>query len=390
VTWSSEAAGLVAGARRIAVLRANALGDLMFSMPALEALRAAYPEAEIALLGRDWHREFLMSRPSPVDEVIVLPPVSGVTREPAGGDAGELEAFLQEVRARRFDLAIQLHGGGRFSNAFVSRLGATVTAGMRSPDAPALDRELRYVYYQPEVARYLEVVALVGAPPVVMEPRLALTSADLRASLAEVPDEDRRPLAVIHPGATDPRRRWPVERFAALASGLAASGARLAVTGTAAERPLIDELTQAAGCPLLDLGGRLSLSALTGLLARSAVVVSNDTGPLHLAAAAGSATVGIFWCGNLLNGGPFTRGRHRPAISWTVQCPVCGVDSTRQRCSHDVSFVAGVEVPEVLDSARDLLSDRSRLAHAPGLTPGTRERPVSRDRPLSDSLAAER
>jgi ADP-heptose:LPS heptosyltransferase len=356
VTWSSELSGLVHGARRIAVLRANALGDLMFSMPALEALRAAYPEAEITLLGGNWHRELLLSRSSPVDEVVALPAVAGVTSEPAGGDPGELEAFFEEMRARRFDLAIQLHGGGRFSNAFVSRLGAKVTAGMRSHDAPPLDRELPYVYYQPEVARCLEVVSLVGAPPVVMEPRVAVTPDDLQASLAAAPDEDERPLVAIHPGASDPRRRWPVERFAALATSLAASGARLAVTGIAGERPLIDELLRAAGCPLLDLGGRLSLSALTGLLARSALVVSNDTGPLHLAAAAGSATVGIFWCGNLLNGGPFTRRRHRPAISWTVQCPVCGVDSTRHRCTHDVSFVAGVDVSEVLDSARDLLS----------------------------------
>src|SRR5581483_7143098 len=70
--------------RKIAVLRANALGDLIFALPALDALRAAYPEADITWLGRDWHAEFFSGRPGPVGRVIVVPPCSGVRDEPYG------------------------------------------------------------------------------------------------------------------------------------------------------------------------------------------------------------------------------------------------------------------------------------------------------------------
>src|SRR2546430_14707651 len=72
----------VPGVRRIAVLRANALGDFIFALPALEALRAAYPQAEIVLLAKKWHATFLQGRPGPVDRVIVVPPYPGVSEEP--------------------------------------------------------------------------------------------------------------------------------------------------------------------------------------------------------------------------------------------------------------------------------------------------------------------
>jgi ADP-heptose:LPS heptosyltransferase len=84
-------------------------------------------------------------------------------------------------------------------------------------------------------------------------------------------------------------------------------------------------------------------------------MVANDTGPLHLAAAVGAATVGVFWCGNMINAGPVTRSRHRPAISWRLECPVCGTNCITGSCEHDESFVAGVPVAEVRSAVLDLL-----------------------------------
>src|SRR5258708_31084265 len=72
----------VPGVRKIAVLRANALGDFILTLPALEALRAAYPHAEIVLLAKKWHAAFLANRPGPVDRVVVVPPYGGVGGEP--------------------------------------------------------------------------------------------------------------------------------------------------------------------------------------------------------------------------------------------------------------------------------------------------------------------
>lgn len=349
------------GVRKIAVLRANGLGDFIFALPALAALRAAYPEAEITLLGLPWHAAFLRGRPAPVDRVAVVPPSRGIY-EPGGtaDDPAAREAFFAAMRRERFDVALQMHGSGRNSNPFLRRLGARLTAGLRGPDAPPLDRWVPYIFYQPEVVRYLEVAALVGAAAVSLEPRLAVTEADLRESRAVVP-EDGRPLAVLHPGASDPRRRWPPERFAAVGDALAAAGARVVVTGTAEEAGLTRAVTAAMRREAVDAAARLSLGGLAGLLARCAVVVANDTGPLHLASAVGTASVGVYWCGNVITAAPPTRARHRPAISWRLACPRCGLDCTRARCDHRDSFVADVPAAEVTAAALELLRAESGL-----------------------------
>ncbi|MGN6332105.1 MAG: glycosyltransferase family 9 protein [Motilibacteraceae bacterium] len=354
---------LVPDVRKIAVVRANALGDYLFAEPALSSLKAAYPDAELVLIGAPWHARFLPGRPGPVDRVLVAPVHPGV-RNPKPGDVVDPEAqraFFEQARAERFDLALQMHGGGRNSNPFTLALGARVTAGTRTPDAEHLDREIPYSYFAPEVFRFLEVVGLVGAPPVRIRPRLEPTSADRAAALAAVPD-DGRPLAVLHPGATDRRRRWPGEHFAAVGLALVAAGARVLVTGTEPEREVVDEVVAAmAGRaePLVDV---LDIGGLAGLLSRASVLVSNDTGPRHLAEAVGTPTVAVYWCGNLVNAGPITRRTQRPHVAWTVHCPVCGADASGgpsgtegRGCDHDVSFVADVPVETVVADAVELL-----------------------------------
>ncbi|WP_431973643.1 glycosyltransferase family 9 protein [Micromonospora haikouensis] len=349
---------------RIAVLRANALGDFIFILPALEALRAAYPEAEIVLLGAPWHAQLWRDRPGPVDRVLVVPPAPGIREPGAGEPETSMGDFLAAARAERFDLALQLHGGGGNSNPIVGGLGARVTAGLRAEDAPPLDRWIRYVYYQHEVLRYLEVVGLVGAPPAGIVPVLAVTDAD-RAEADAVLGPPGRPRVALHPGATDTRRRWPAERFAEVTRALAGDGYEVLVTGTPAERDVVDRVVAAAGVPVRPLVGALGLGGLAACYAGCALVVSNDTGPLHLAAAVGTPTVGVYWIGNLINGGHLLRGRHRPIASWTVRCPVCGVDCTPGiyphrpgdgECPHRDSFVADVPSIEVLEAARDLLA----------------------------------
>ena len=345
----------VAGVSKIAVLRANALGDYIVCLPALEALKAVYPQAEIVLLAKSWHADFLQNRPGSVDRVIPIPAYRGVGEPPdAEENSTEIEAFMRRMVEEKFDLAIQLHGGGGYSNPFIQKLGARVTVGLQADDAPPLDRNVPYVHYQSEILRFLEVVGLVGAPVVTFQPRLSVTQADLQASYEVVPDTGR-PLVVLHPGATDPRRRWSASKFAAVGDALNEAGASVLVTGSDWERDAVVAVVQGMQTPALNLCGRLSLSGLTGLLSRCKLIVSNDTGPRHLAEAVGRATVGIYWCGNLVNYGPPTRTRHRPATSWQVACPVCGTDCTRRQCEHLVSFVDAVEASEVIQSALQLL-----------------------------------
>jgi ADP-heptose:LPS heptosyltransferase len=369
----ARAARPLDGVERIAVVRANGIGDLLFAMPAFDALRAAYPNASISLLGAPWHEELMRGRPGPVDEVIEVPAASALRGGQEGDESFEsMELFLATMRARRFDLALQMHGGGLHSNPFTSNMRARVSAGLRAPGSPPLDLELPYVYYQSEVARLLEVVGLVGAVPLDFDPRLTVTGADLEKASAVLPP-DARPLVVLNPGATDSRRRWPPERFGAVGNAAVRAGARVAVIGGPLDRELSRAVLDSMREPALDLAGRLDLGGLAGLLSGCRVLVSNDSGPLHLGAAVGAATVGIYWCGNLINAGPLFRARHRPQLAWRLECPACGVDCTRASCSHGESFVADVAEEEVAAAMLELLEatgGRAAPAVAVGSTSG--------------------
>ncbi|MFI5911774.1 glycosyltransferase family 9 protein [Dactylosporangium sp. NPDC051541] len=370
-----EATGaLLPGVARIAVLRANALGDFLFATPALAALRAAYPAAEVTLLGAPWHTRFLRDRPGPVDRVVVVPPAPGIRAADPGEawSAADVERFRAAGRAERFDLGLQLHGGGAHSTPLLASLRPRLTAGLRAPDAPALDRWIRYTLHQPEVSRYLEAVALVGAAPVTLRPSVTVGDAD-RLEALTVAGAPGRPRVALHPGAADPRRQWPPERFAAVGDAAAARGAEVFVTGSAAERGIVGAVTAGMRAPARPLVDRLSVGGLAALYVGCAVVVANDTGPLHLAAAVGAATVGLFWVGNAVNSGPFEQHRHRALLSWTMSCPRCGAGRTAELyplrdngpgCDHGAAAAGRRGVDLARDAPRE---DRIAAGGAPAL-----------------------
>lgn len=235
-----------------------------------------------------------------------------------------------------------------------------MSIGLATPDAVPLDRWVPYLFYQPEIMRYLEVMALVGATTCQLEPRLNLTRRDLAEANLAVPPSANRPLVALHPGAGDPRRRWPVEKFAEVGRALVKAGAEVVVTGGPAEAKLVEAVVRGMAGQARNLCGYLSLNGLLGLFSRCDLVISNDSGPLHLAMAVGAPTVSIYWCGNLITAGPLTRTRHRPAISWRLECPLCGRNTTTDRCDHRASFVAEVTVAEVQQAAFDLLDACAR------------------------------
>jgi len=356
---AASPAAVVPDVKRIAVLKASALGDFILTLPALDAVRRAYPSAAISLLGRPLHRDLVGGRRDVVDEVIVVP--HGAIGDEDVGYRPEARAQLLAGMRRDIDLALQLHGGGRNSNPLVAALGARVTAGARTPDAAPLDRTIHYDVYQSDALRSLETVRLVGATSAPLEPTLPATEEDVSLSRAALPDSDR-PIALVHPGATDVRRRWPPRSFAAVADALVEAGALVCLTGVEAERAVVAQVAAAARHDLIDLSGKLSLRALMGLQSRALVVVSNDTGVRHLAAAVGTATVAIYWVGNVITAGPPTRDRHRVVISWRTKCPECGRDCISDDCSHRPSFVAEVPVGDVIDHALDLLATEAQRA----------------------------
>ncbi len=347
--------------QRIAVLRGGGIGDLVFALPAVAALRAAYPSASIALLGSGAHAALLAGR-GVVDEVVELPRIAGVRGDTT--DEVAAEAFVAGLRDRRLDLAVQLHGGGRNANPLLLRLGARHTVGTGTPDATPLERTLHYDFFQHEVLRWLEVAGLAGAARVDLEPVLPVTAAERAAASALLGG----PAVVLHPGATDPRRHWPAERFGAVAAAVVRDGGRVVVVGDASEVPVAEQVVAAAHAQLQpeeqgrvrSLAGRLDLPGLVGVLAEASIVLANDSGPRHLAQAVGARTVGIFVFGNTINAMPFGRGRHRIRLGRITRCPICGRDATQvgwtaERCEHDPSYVADVPVEDVLADVRALL-----------------------------------
>ncbi len=359
---------LVPDVERVAVLRADGIGDVVQALPALEALHAAYPAAAVSLLAAPWHAELLRGRPGPWAEVVALPPYPGVHDAPgASADAPAVHAFLAAQRRVGYDLAVQLHGGGANSNPLVRALGARVSVGSRDVGAPELDRWVPYARHQHEVLRALEVVGLVGAVPVGLQPALAVTDVDRRAA-DEVLGGARGPgpLVALHPGARDPARRWPPERFAEVGQALARAGARVLVVGHGpADRRAAQRIAQAwpsALAPPQDLVGALSSPALVGVLERCRLVVANDSGPRHLAAAVGTATVGVFWCGNALTAAPLARERHRIAVSFAGGCAACAAPVGGCRCEG--AIVEDVAVEDVLGPALELLDPAAGAAAA--------------------------
>ncbi|VXC34733.1 glycosyltransferase family 9 protein [Massilia sp. 9I] len=340
------------GVKKIAVLRPNAVGDFVFSLPALHALKHAYPKAELVFLGKEWHAQFLQGRPGPVDRVVAMPAVPGV-----GGladdaaDAAAVEHFVARMRDERFDIVAQMYGGGASSNPFAKRLNGRLSIGARADGAAPLDRWVPHVEPANRRLALLEIAALAGATLPWMPSELAVTPADRAAAAQVLPPGPDRPLVLLQPGSSDARRCWPPERFAAVGDALAARGALVAVNGTPQEAALVRQVVTGMRHPALDLADRLGLGGLCGVLERAALVVSNDTGPLHLALAIGTPAVGIFWHTNLVDGAPLRPGLLRAAVSAQVRCTVCGADNRASRCAHQESFVDEVAVDEVLGHA---------------------------------------
>ncbi|HEX6982682.1 MAG TPA: glycosyltransferase family 9 protein, partial [Balneolaceae bacterium] len=346
-------------------------GDFVFTLPALYALRERFPDAEIVFLGKQMYRDFLSQRNLPIDKVVVVPPYPGVGEaEDFEPDQEEVDHFFQEMEKEYFDLAIQIHGGGRNSNPFLKRLGAKVTLGLKTPDAEPLDISVPYIYYQNEILRLLEVVKEVGAQTKDLEPKLSVIEEDLREAEEVLNGAGKLKKVVLHPGASDPRRHWPAEKFAKAGDYFVAKGYAVCVTGTPQEKELVDKVIGSMTYKAENLCGKLTLSGLTGLLSKASLVISNDTGPLHLARSIGVPAVGIYWCGNLINAGPMTRKFVRPLVSWQTHCPLCGEDIAsvyafdkrkQNDCKHEASFVSLVEVEGVTKAGEEMLSLRGAI-----------------------------
>ncbi|HEX8404164.1 MAG TPA: glycosyltransferase family 9 protein, partial [Duganella sp.] len=262
--------------------------------------------------------------------------------------------LVAALRNMRIDLALQMYGGGTWSNGFVASLGAAVSVGATTPGATALDRTLAYSRLANRRLELLQIAALAGARPSFTSPELEVTGEDRALASQALPDRAGARLVVVHPGASDPRRCWAPAGFAAVADALADAGAQIILSATEAEAETARAVVRHMRHRPIDLTGRLPLQALCGLLERADLIVSNDTGPLHLALALGKPAVGVFWLTNLIESCPLAQHLLRPALSTRIHCPVCGEENLHSRCAHDASFVADVGHDEVIALALEL------------------------------------
>jgi ADP-heptose:LPS heptosyltransferase len=357
---ASPASPAVSPPRRIAVFRALQLGDMLCSVPALRALRRAWPDAHITLIGLPWATRFVERFPSLIDELVVFPGARGFP-EQEESDAG-LPRFFAAMRDRRFDLAIQMHGSGGPANDIVSQFGAASYAGFRQPHEARDDGFIAWPEDLPEPHRYLALMRALGIDatddalwfPLTPHDRCEYAALETRHGI-----EPER-LIVLHPGAQLPSRRWPAARFAQVADALSAHGWQIAITGTSNEAAITAAVLGAMAAPALHLTGSTTLGGLAALVARARLVVCNDTGVSHVAAAMRTPSTVIASGSDTRRWAPLDRARHRVLADY----PPCRPCAFRD-CPYGHPCALNVSVERVVEAALDQLAHRAR-AHPAG------------------------
>lgn len=296
--------------RDVLVLRLDRIGDVLMSLPALHALRAALPSARIRLAVGAWSRGIAVD--APVDDVLVWSaPWAGRPDEGAASLA-ELFASARQLRARPPDLAIDLQGDVRASwlmaaTGALARVGyANTGSGALLTQVVDLDEDVNFV----EQNRRAIDTALGTAQPRAPfrwlgEERRRAGRERLQAALSAARIQPTGPVIGIHPGAGRPIKEWPVTRFAELARRLAQeAGATLVLTGSAGEAAKTSEIRATVPETALDLAGQLDLGGLAEVMSACDAFVSCDTSAMHFACAIDVPSVAIF--------GPSDPGRYFP------------------------------------------------------------------------------
>lgn len=340
----------------IAVFRALQLGDLLCAVPALRALRHARPRARVTLIGLPWARAFAKRFAQYVDDFLEFPGFPGMPERPC--DVRALPEFLLAAQARHFDLALQLHGSGALSNPLVAALGARRAAGyFRAGDAEPPGVELLlWRDGEHEILRYQRLLEALGVPPRGTALEFPLAAGDFEeAAHLGIAARDAR-YVCVHPGSQLPSRRWPAERFAAVADALAARGLSVVLTGTADEAPLTQRVAAAMRAPALDVAGRTSLGSVAALIDGARLVVANDTGVVHVARACGVPSVAVSCGGDVGRWAPLDAESHR-VVHCDVPCRPCA----HRVCPIGHPCATGVSVDDVLAAAAALLEKAARV-----------------------------
>jgi ADP-heptose:LPS heptosyltransferase len=343
---------------RIGVLRALQLGDVLCATPALRALRGAFPNAHITLIGLPWARD-LVERLDYVDDLLPFPGFPGLPER--APDVAALPEFFRAAQSRQFDLVIQMHGDGRLTNSICAALGSRLTAGYFSNGGwcPDEQRFMAWPERGPEVRRWLRLLQFLGVPARGEEIDFPVRPDERRRyrELAEVHDLKPRRYVCVHPGARLPSRRWPAERFAKVADWLAEQGLTVVITGAADERELAERVRASMRFPAVDLVGATDPGMFATLLANARLLISNDTGASHVAAATRTPSVVVCTGSDPERWAPLDHERHQ-VVYHPVICRPCA----HVECPFGHPCAVAVTPQLVVERARIML--RKELLHA--------------------------
>jgi lipopolysaccharide heptosyltransferase I len=329
---------------KILVVKPSSLGDIIHALPTVRILRRAFPQSHIAWLVNENFAPILDGCPV-INRVI---PFARHRYNTARGMM-ELTHLLVALRRERFDWAIDLQCLLRSSLV-------TLATGARRRTGLADGREGSTNFYNEHIKipapnmhavdRYLMVPRQLGIAVDRVEFPLAPDPCGPKAALEK--------LILINPGARWPTKRWPAPRFGELLARLAAvwPDHRLAIIGSADERITAESIAAAAHASVEVLAGRTTLPQLLDLMRRAALLISNDSGPMHLAVAVGTPVVAIFGPTNPRQTGPYPASAHA-VLRAAIPCSPC----LKSQCneSQPMKCLNDIEVEQVVAAAARLM-----------------------------------
>ena len=277
--------------KNVLVVRTDRIGDVVLSLPMVTVLRSCFPSAKISMLLRSYTWE-LAEGYEGLDQMLVYD-VDGKPRP--------FFSFLSELRAHKFDLVVVAHPALRLALlVFLAGIPERVGTGYRWYSFLFNNKvfEHRRTAEKHEAEYNLSLLKAIGCD----RERVPLPILRISASSQETAKSVKRSLgiensnavAVLHPGSGGSAREWSPGNFGALAKVLHADGYHVIVTGAKNERALVERVMGFSGGVALPLVGRLSLKELAAFLRSTDILVSNSTGPLHIAAAVGTPVIGFY------------------------------------------------------------------------------------------------
>ena len=333
------------------------MGDILHALPAVTALRAALPAAEIAwVVEPRWvdllRSENALSAEMPVVNRVHLAPAKRWSRAPLSPRTfGEIRQLTRVLRQEKYEIAIDLQGAVR--SAFIARLARPRTmAGEAAPREPIA----RHLFTQQIATKGVHVVeqalevtsAAVGIPLPMIPPALPVDEKAEQWRDATV----KRRYAVINPGAGWGAKRWPPDRYAQVARALAERGYQVFINASAEEHELGNSVISASGGAAQMVA--CSIGELTSLLRRASLFIGGDTGPLHLAAALQRPCVGIYGPTDPARNGPFG------TASRVLRHPESTRDHSRR---HETEAgMMTISAPDVIAACDDLLAETAARA----------------------------